>query len=75
MIIMLLQIFVFLNFIRPFLVNKGSLNSCKIMVRQEQEIIIYTKEIAQILNDYYFKLKNLAGKKTTRIAKQSYLTS
>ena len=45
------------------------------MVRQEQEIIIYIKEIAQILNDYYFKLKNLAGKKTTRIAKQSYLTS
>ena len=44
------------------------------MVRQEQEII-YIKEIAQILNDYYFKLKNLAGKKTTRIAKQSYLTS
>ena len=74
MIIILLQIF-FLNFIRPFLVNKGSLNSCKIMVRQEQEIIIYIKEIAQILNDYYFKLKNLAGKKTTRIAKQSYLTS
>ena len=45
------------------------------MLRQEQEIIIYTKEIAQILNDYYFKLKNLAGKKTTRIAKQSYLTN
>ena len=40
----------FWNFIRSFLKNKGSLNSCEIMLRKEKKIIIDTKEIVQVLN-------------------------
>ena len=35
----------FSNFVRPFLLNKVSLNSCEIMIRKENEVIADTKEI------------------------------
>ena len=37
----------FWNFIRPFLINKGSLNSGEIMLRKENKAITETKEIVQ----------------------------
>ena len=36
---------IFSDFVRPFLVNKASLNSCEIMIRKESEVIADTKEI------------------------------
>ena len=45
-----------LNFTRPFLISKGSLNSCKIMLRKGQEIITDTKVIVQVLNDHYINI-------------------
>ena len=63
----------FWNFIRPLLVNKGSLNSCKIMLRKENKIITDTKEILQVLNDHYINMvERFCGEKS--VAKQSYLT-
>ena len=38
----------FWNFIRPFLVNKGLLNSCKIMLKEGKKIITDTKEVDAI---------------------------
>ena len=38
------------NFIRPFDVNKGLLNSSEIMLRQKNKIFTNTKEIVQVLN-------------------------
>ena len=65
----------FWNFWRPFLVNKGSLNSCEIMLRKEKKIITDTKEIVQVLNDHYINIvERSCGEKTTSVAKQSYLT-
>ena len=46
----------FWNFIRPFLVNKGLLNSSEIMLRKEKKIITDTKEIVQLLNDHYINI-------------------
>ena len=46
----------FWNFIRSFLVNKGSLNSSETMSRKEKKIITDTKEIAQVLNDHYINI-------------------
>ena len=48
-----------LNFIRPFLISKGSLNNCKIMLKKEQEIITATKEIVQVLNHHKIILLNI----------------
>ena len=65
----------FWNFWRPFLVNKGSLNSCEIMLRKEKKIITDTKEIVQVLNDHYSNIvERSCGEKPTSIAKQSLLT-
>ena len=48
---------IFSDFIRPFLVNKVSLNSCEIMIRKENEVVADTKEINEaILNDHYFNI-------------------
>ena len=44
------------NFIRPFLINKSSLNSCEIMIRKQKKIITDTKEIVQVLNDHYVNI-------------------
>ena len=66
---------IFWNFWRPFLVNKGSLNSCEIMLRKEKKIITDTKEIVQVLNDHYSNIvERSCGEKPTSIAKQSLLT-
>ena len=46
----------FSNFIRPFLVNKGSLNSSEIMLRKGKKIITDTKEIVQVLNGHYINI-------------------
>ena len=65
----------FWNFWRPFLVNKGSLNSCEIMLRKEKKIITDTKEIVQVLNHHYINIvERSCGEKPTSVAKQSYLT-
>ena len=65
----------FLNFIRPILINKGSLNSCKIMLTKENKIITETREIVQVLIEHYINVtERSCGKKTTSVAKQSYLT-
>ena len=39
---------IFWSFVRRFLVNKGLLNSSKVMLRKEKKTIIDTKEIAQV---------------------------
>ena len=41
---------------RPFLINKSSLNSCEIMIRKQKKIITDTKEIVQVLNDHYVNI-------------------
>ena len=64
----------FWNFIRLFLLNKGSLNSSETMLRQEKKIITDTKEVVQVLNDHYInKGQRSWGEKPTSVAKQSYL--
>ena len=66
---------IFWNFIRPFLINKGSLNSCEIMLRKEKKIITDTKEIAQVLNDHYINIVERSwGEKPISVAKQNYVT-
>ena len=63
------------NFIRPFLVNKGSLNSCEIVLKKEQKIINDTKKIVQVLNDHFINIvQRSCREKPTSVAKQSYLT-
>ena len=66
---------IFWNFIRPFLVNKGLLNSSELMLRKEKKIITDTKEIVQVLNDHYI---NIVGRscweKSTIVAKHNLLT-
>ena len=65
----------FWNFIRPFLVNKGLLNSSKIMLREEKKIITDTKEIVQVLNDHYINIiERPCVEKPVRVANQSQLT-
>ena len=65
----------FWNFIKPFLIKKGSLNSCEVMIRKENKIIIDTKEIVQVLNDHYNNIvQRSLGEKPASIEKQSYLT-
>ena len=65
----------FLNFIRPFLVSKGLLNSSEFMLRKEKKIITYTKEIVQVLNDHYINIVERSyGEKPTIVGKQSLLT-
>ena len=65
----------FWNFWRPFLLNKGSLNNCEIMLRKEKKIITDTKEIVQVLNHHYINIvERSCGEKPTSVAKQSYLT-
>ena len=65
----------FWNFIRPFLVNKGLLNSNENMLRKEKKIITDTKEIVQVLNNHYINIvKRSCGEKPTSVAKQSLLT-
>ena len=65
----------FWSFLKPFLINKGLLNSCKIMLRKESRIITDTKEIVQILNDHYINIvKRPCEEKRTSVAKKSYLT-
>ena len=65
----------FWNFIRPFFVNKGLLNSSEITLRKEKKIITDTKEIVQVLNDHYSNIvERSCGEKPTSIAKQSLLT-
>ena len=65
----------FWSFIRPFFVNKGLLNSSEITLRKEKKIITDTKEIVQVLNDYYSNIvERSCGEKPTSIAKQSLLT-
>ena len=65
----------FWNFIRHFLVNKGSLNSCEIILKKEQKIINDTKKIVQVLNDHFINIvERSCGEKPTSVAKQSYLT-
>ena len=65
----------FWNFIGPFLINKGSLNSCEVMIRKENKIITGTKEIVQVLNDHYNNIvQRSLGEKPASIEKQSYLT-
>ena len=60
----------FWNFIRPFLVNKGLLNSSEIMLRKEKRIITDTKEIVQVLNDHYLNIvERSCGEKPTSVAK------
>ena len=62
------------NFIRPFLINKGSLNKCKIMLRKEKKITTDTKETVQVLNDHYINIvERSCGKKPTSAAKQGFL--
>ena len=64
----------FWNFIRPFLVNKGLLNSSEFMLRKEKKIITDTKEIVQVLNDDYINIvERSSGEKPTIVAKQSLL--
>ena len=64
----------FWNFIRPFLINKGSLNSCEIMLSKEKKIVTNTKEIVQVLNDHYINIVEIScGEKPTSVANQSYL--
>ena len=63
---------IFWNFIRPFLINKGLLNSSEIMLRKGKKIITDTRKIVQILNVmrcaiWYQTLKNgvrMVGQKT-----------
>ena len=65
----------FSNFIRPFLVNKGSLNSSEIMLRKGKKIITDTKEIVQVLNGHYINIaERSCWEKPPRVAKQSYFT-
>ena len=65
----------FWNFIRPFLVSKGSLNDSEIMLKKEKKIITDTKEIVQVLNDHYINIvERSCGEKPTSVAKQSLLT-
>ena len=72
MIITLLQIKFFWNFIRPFLISKGSLNSCEIMLRKQNKIIADAKEIVQVLNDHYIHIVGRSCvEKRTSVAKQS----
>ena len=60
----------FWNFIRPFLVNKGLLNSSEIMLRKEKRIITDIKEIVQVLNDHYLNIvERSCGEKPTSVAK------
>ena len=54
--------------------NKGSLNTCEIMLRKEKKIVTDTREIVQVLNDHYINIvERSCGGKTTSVAKQSYL--
>ena len=55
--------------------NKGLLNTSKIMLRKEKKIITDTKEIVQVLNDYYINIvERYYGEKPTSVAKKSHLT-
>ena len=66
---------IFWNFIKPFLVNKDLLNSSKIMLKKDNKIITNTKEIVQVLNNYYINIaERSCGEKPTSVAKQSLLT-
>ena len=62
---------IFLNFIRPILINKGSLNSCEIMLRKKNKTITDTKEIVQVLDDNYSNIvEKSCGEKPSSVAKQ-----
>ena len=64
-----------MNFIRPFLINKESLNHCEIMLRKENKIITDTKEIVQVLSYHYINIgERYCWGKPTSVAKQSFLT-
>ena len=41
---------------KTFSLNKGLLNSSKVMLRKEKKIIRETKEIVQVLNDHYINV-------------------
>ena len=60
----------FWNFIRSFLKNKGSLNSCEIMLRKEKKINIDIKEIVQVLNHckVYKVERSFEEKRTSKAA-------
>ena len=60
---------------KTFFINKGSLNSCEIILIKENEIITNSKEIVQVLNDHYINIvEKSCGEKPTSAAKQSHLT-
>ena len=45
------------------------------MLRKEKKIITDTKEIVQVLNDYYINIaERYYGEKPTSVAKKSHLT-
>ena len=64
------------NFVRPFLVNTGLLNSREeIMKRKEKKIITDNKQIVQVLNDHYINMfEQSCGQKPSSVAKKSHLT-
>ena len=64
----MLQLKFLWNFVRPFLSNKDSLNSCEIMLRKENNIITDTKEIVQVLNDHHINIvERSCGEKATSV--------
>ena len=46
----------FWNSVRPVLASKGSLFSCKIIIKKESKIINDIKKIVEFLNDHYVNI-------------------
>ena len=54
----------------PFRINKGALNTSKIMLKKGNKFITDTKKVVQVLNDHYINIVEIScGGKPTSVAK------